>query len=73
MIIGLTDTVEISPLAFRSQNLADLVLYVSISLPASANAPDFIPRDHEYNKYLARTWDDEFEDLVNKREQCPPS
>ena len=35
--------------------------------------PDFIPKDREYNKYLARTWDEEFEALAKKREQFPPS
>jgi hypothetical protein len=35
--------------------------------------PDFIPKDREYNRYLARTWDEEFEALVKKREQIPPS
>lgn len=31
--------------------------------------PDFIPKDREYNRYLARTWDEEFEALIKQREQ----
>ncbi|MBT2513393.1 hypothetical protein [Arthrobacter sp. ISL-30] len=31
--------------------------------------PDFIPKDREYDRYLARTWDEEFEALIKKREQ----
>ncbi|MGX9899948.1 hypothetical protein ACW0JT_08550 [Arthrobacter sp. SA17] len=34
---------------------------------------DFIPKDREYNKYLARAWDEEFEALAKKHEQYPPS
>ena len=33
----------------------------------------FIPKDREYNRFLARTWDEEFEALVRKREHVPPS
>ena len=40
--------------------------------PLKAPSPDFIPKDREYNKYLARTWDEEFEELARKREQLPP-
>jgi len=41
--------------------------------PVKVAPPDFIPKDREYNRYLARTWDEEFEALVKKREQFPPS
>lgn len=41
--------------------------------PVKATPPDFIPKDREYNRYLARTWDAEFEALVKVREQVPPS
>ena len=30
-----------------------------------------LPKDREYNRYLARTWDEEFEALV-KKQQFPP-
>lgn len=39
--------------------------------PVRPAAPDFIPKDREYNRSLARTWDEEFEALVKKREQHP--
>ena len=42
-----------------------------IPQPVKINPPDFIPKDREYNRYLARTWDEEFEALVKKR-QSPP-
>lgn len=38
--------------------------------PVKIAPPDFIPKDREYNRYLARTWDEEFEALVKKHE--PP-
>lgn len=41
--------------------------------PAKAAPPDFIPKDREYNRYLARTWDEEFESLAKKRQEVPPS
>jgi hypothetical protein len=41
--------------------------------PVKVAPPDFIPKDREYNRYLARTWDEEFEALVKKRQQFPPS
>jgi hypothetical protein len=45
----------------------------AIPQPAKTATPDFIPKDREYNKYLARTWDEEFEALIKEREQFPPS
>jgi hypothetical protein len=44
-----------------------------IPQPAKIAPPDFIPKDREYNRYLARTWDEEFEALVKEREQFPPA
>lgn len=41
--------------------------------PVKAAPPDIIPKDREYNRHLARTWDEEFESLVRKREQVPPA
>lgn len=41
--------------------------------PAEATPPDILPKDREYNRYLARAWDEEFAALANKREQVPPS
>lgn len=41
--------------------------------PVKIAPPDFIPKDREYNRYLAKTWDEEFEALVKKRQQFPPS
>jgi hypothetical protein len=41
--------------------------------PVKVAPPDFIPKDREYNRYLARTWDEEFEALAKTREQFPPS
>lgn len=43
----------------------------AVSPPAAP--PGFLPKDREYNRYLARTWDEQFEALVRKREQVPPS
>jgi hypothetical protein len=43
-----------------------------IPKPVKIAPPDFIPKDREYNRYLARTWDEEFEALVKKQEQLPP-
>ena len=45
----------------------------AIPQPAKIAPPDFIPKDREYNRYLAKTWDEEFEALVKKRQQFPPS
>lgn len=42
-----------------------------IPQPVKLTPPDFIPKDREYNRYLARTWDEEFEALV-KKQQFPP-
>jgi hypothetical protein len=44
-----------------------------IPQPAKIAPPDFIPKDREYNRYLARTWDEEFEALVKRRQQFPPA
>jgi hypothetical protein len=41
--------------------------------PLKAPSPDFIPKDREYNRYLASEWDKEFEALDRKRKQFPPS
>lgn len=40
-------------------------------IPRRVNAapPDFMPKDREYNRFLANTWDEEFEALVKKHEQ----
>lgn len=43
-----------------------------IPQPVKIAPPDFIPKDREYNRSLARTWDEEFEALVKKHEQFPP-
>lgn len=45
----------------------------TIPPPVKAAPADFIPKDREYNRFLARTWDEEFEALVRKREHVPPS
>lgn len=42
-----------------------------IAPPAKVAPPDFIPKDREYNRSLARTWDEEFEALEKKRDQYP--
>lgn len=42
-----------------------------IPQPVKIAPPDFIPKDREYNRYLARTWDEEFEALVKRHEQLP--
>ena len=39
--------------------------------PVKFAPPDFIRKDREYNRFLARTWDEEFEALITKREQYP--
>lgn len=43
-----------------------------IPQPVRIAPPDFIAKDREYNRYLARTWDEEFEALVKKHERFPP-
>lgn len=39
--------------------------------PVRFASPDFIRKDREYNRFLAKTWDEEFEALVKKRDQYP--
>lgn len=40
--------------------------------PVKTVPSGFMQKDREYNRYLARTWDEEFEALVRKHEHVPP-
>lgn len=42
-----------------------------IPTPVKVAPPDFIPKDREYNRHLARTWDEEFESLVKGGDMSP--